>query len=111
MDNKELIIYICNSGYGYDAMDAARNAGAGGGTILHGRSSVTSEHKTFFGVTIHPEKDVLFIVCLKEQKQAIMNAINNQYGVASEAGGVIFAIDVEDSLGINFNSNKIKTDK
>ena len=106
MGNKELIIYICNSGFGYDAMDVARNAGAGGGTILHGRSSLTSEHKTFFGVTIHPEKDLLLIVCLKEQKQAIMNAINNQYGVTSKAGGVIFAVDVEDSLGINFNGKK-----
>ncbi|MCK9493030.1 MAG: hypothetical protein M0Q00_01535 [Acholeplasmataceae bacterium] len=110
MDKKELIIYICNSGYAYDAMDVARNAGAGGGTILHGRSSLTAEHKTFFGVTIHPEKDLLFIVCLKEQKQAIMNAINTQYGVTSKAGGVIFSMDIEDSIGINFN-NQIKTDK
>lgn len=108
MENKELIVYICNHGYGYAAMDAARIAGAGGGTILHGRSSLTSEHRTFFGVTIHPEKDLLFIVCLQNQKEAIMKAINEQYGATSEARGVIFAIDVADSIGINFDSSNLK---
>ena len=37
-----------------------------------------------------------------------MKAINEQYGATSEARGVIFAIDVADSIGINFDSSNLK---
>ncbi len=111
MENKELVVCILNSGFGYIAMDAARTAGAGGGTVLHGRSSLSKEDKSFFGVTIHPEKDLLMIVCLKSQKDGIMKAINDEYGATSKANGVIFAIDVADCLGLNFDSENLKQTK
>ncbi|HRY77567.1 MAG TPA: hypothetical protein P5154_02255 [Candidatus Izemoplasmatales bacterium] len=71
----EAILYVCNHGYAYEAMVEARKAGARGGTIIHGRSSISTEKEKFFGITIHPEKDLLLIVCLEEQKQVLMQAV------------------------------------
>ena len=60
-NKKSLIMYICNHGFAYDAMHEARMAGAKGGTILHGKTSVPEEKQKFFGITLNPEKDVLLI--------------------------------------------------
>ncbi|MFA5419963.1 MAG: hypothetical protein WC341_16035 [Bacteroidales bacterium] len=101
--NKEVIVYICNHGFAYDAMVEARKAGARGGTIMHGRSSVSTDKEKFFGITIHPEKDVLMIVCLEEQKTALMTAITAKYGVATEARGICFSMKVDETLGFSFD--------
>lgn len=104
-----LILFICNHGFAYDAMGEARKAGARGGTIIHGRSSVSQEKQKFFGITIHPEKDILMLVCLEEQKQILMKALTSKYGISSEARGLCFAMKVEDSIGFSFEP--LKTEK
>lgn len=103
-----VILFVCNHGYAYEAMAEARKAGARGGTIIHGRSSISQEKQKFFGITIHPEKDILMIVCLEEQKQTLMKAITSKYGVSTDARGLCFAIKVEDSIGFSFDPLEIK---
>ena len=49
-----VILFVCNHGYAYEAMAEARKAGARGGTIIHGRSSISQEKQKFFGITIQP---------------------------------------------------------
>ncbi|MBN3490413.1 hypothetical protein JV173_02675 [Acholeplasma equirhinis] len=98
-----LIVYIANHGFAYDAMKAARKAGARGGTILHGRSSLSTEKAKFFGITLHPEKDVLLVVCKDEQRDTLMQAITDQYGINSEAQGLCFSLKVTDSIGFSFD--------
>ena len=103
MMGKHLVVYICNNGYSTKAMDEARKAGARGGTILHGRSSLDASHQTFFGITIHPEKDVLFIITNDIEKDAIIHAIHEHYGVKTEARGVLFTLEVDKTVGIDLN--------
>lgn len=98
----EAILYVCNHGFAYEAMAEARKAGARGGTIIHGRSSISTEKEKFFGITIHPEKDVLIVVCLEEQKQTLMKAMTEKYGVTSDAKGLCFSIPVSDAIGFSF---------
>ncbi|NMA05301.1 MAG: P-II family nitrogen regulator [Acholeplasmataceae bacterium] len=102
---KELIIYTCLTGFAYDAMEEARKAGARGGTILHGRSSIKEDKKSILGLRLSTEKDCLLIVSLAEDKHKIMNAINAKYGLKSEARGLLFSMKVDDTLGMNFHSN------
>lgn len=98
---KHLVVYICNNGYATKAMDEARKAGARGGTILHGRSSLDASHQTFFGITIHPEKDVLLIITDDLEKDSIIEAINQNYGVTTDARGVLFTLEVDKTVGID----------
>src|SRR5690606_22813335 len=99
---QSLILYIANHGFAYDAMKAARKAGARGGTILHGRSSLSTEKAKFFGITLHPEKDILIIVCKDDQRDQLMQAITADYGIHSEAQGLCFSLKVTDSIGFSF---------
>ncbi len=109
--NKEVILFVCNHGFAYDAMTEARKAGARGGTIIHGRSSISTEKEKFFGITLHPEKDILMIVCLEEQKEVLMKVITSKYGVTTEARGLCFSIKVEDSIGFSFDPIPFPTEK
>ena len=105
---QSVILFVCNHGYAYEAMAEARKAGARGGTIIHGRSSISQEKQKFFGITIHPEKDILMIVCLETQKQTLMKAITSKYGVSTDARGLCFAMKVEDSIGFSFDPIETK---
>lgn len=103
MENKyELIVTICNHGYSEEIMESAKQAGAKGGTIMHGRSTAINETKKFFGITIHPEKDMLLIVTTEIKKTDIMKAIATNHGVATEAHALCFSVPVDDLIGFNF---------
>ena len=47
----ELIVCIVNAGFSQNVMDAARAAGARGGTIIRGRGSANPEAEEFFNIT------------------------------------------------------------
>lgn len=104
MESKQSVIYyICNNGFAEAAMAEARKAGARGGTIIHGRSLIARQKEKFLGITIHPEKDILMIVCLNEQTDKLMQAIMKSFGNASEAKGLCFSLDIDESLGFSFD--------
>ena len=48
----ELIMVIMNEGYSDTVMDAARSAGAGGGTVLHAKGTGRARAQKFFGVSL-----------------------------------------------------------
>ena len=77
----ELIIAIANYGYTTKVMEAARTGGATGGTVLHGKGVGMKRAEQFLGVSLVSEKEVIFIVSKKEEKNAIMNAIMEKTGI------------------------------
>ncbi|MFA5693481.1 MAG: hypothetical protein WC907_07680 [Acholeplasmataceae bacterium] len=99
--NQSLIVYISDYGYAYEAMKEAKNAGAKGGTILHGKSSLSSEKSKFFGIKLHTEKDMLLIVCTDTEKDNIMSALIKKYGITTKARGLCFSLKISDSNGFN----------
>ena len=55
----ELIMVIMNEGYSDTVMDAARSAGAGGGTVLHAKGTGKARAEKFFGVSFG--KDAMLV--------------------------------------------------
>ncbi|MBQ2698663.1 MAG: P-II family nitrogen regulator [Firmicutes bacterium] len=96
----ELLVAIANQGYSQQIMDAARKHRAGGGTVIHARGTGTELADTFMGVTLVPEKEMVFIVTRKEQKNAIMSSIMQEVGIDSEAGTIVFSLPVTDTAGM-----------
>lgn len=96
----ELIIAIVNRGHVDDVMDAARSAGAMGGTVLHAKGTNPSGENRFFGMSIADEKDMVMILTAANQKTAIMRAIMDQAGVQSPAHTVMFTLPVESVAGL-----------
>lgn len=98
----ELIITISNEGFVDEIMATAKKAGARGGTIVHGRGTVTEEAIKFFGLTIHPDKDILLIVTKTENKNDIMLAISTEHGVDKKPRAVCFSLPIIDVRGFSF---------
>jgi len=96
----DLIITIVNRGFDDVVMDAARSAGATGGTVLNARGAGVHEAEKFFGISIQPEKDLILILAKREEKKQIMHAIRNEVGLNKEGRGLSFSMPVEDVCGI-----------
>lgn len=97
---QELLVTICNQGYNEMVMDAARSAGAYGGTVIHARGTGQRNAEKFLGITLASEKDIVFIVTATENKNRIMEAIMKQAGMESKARAIVFSLPVEDTAGM-----------
>ena len=96
----ELIIVIANQGNIELVMDAARGAGAYGGTVIHARGTGMEIAEKFMGVSIAAEKEMIFIVAKTEQKNGIMKAIMEKAGADSKAKSIVFSLPVADTAGL-----------
>ena len=100
--DKELLIAICNQGHTETVMNAARAAGAGGGTIVHARGTGMKKTEQFLGVTLASEKEIVYIVAKTKIKNDIMQSIMKNAGTKTEAKTIVFSLPVTDTLGIKF---------
>jgi nitrogen regulatory protein PII len=91
----ELILCIVNAGYSQNVMDAARQAGARGGTILRGRGSANPEAEEFFNITIQPDKEVVLILVSASIKDDVLKAVYKNSGLSTEGQGIAFSLPVE----------------
>ena len=95
----ELILVISNQGATDQVMDAARSAGARGGTVIHGLGTGSKNAEKFYKVSIASEKEVILIVSAAEQKAAIMKAILEKAGPDTKAGAITFSLPVSEIAG------------
>lgn len=96
----ELIVVILNEGCGDAVMDAARSAGATGGTIFHAKGTGQQRAQPFFGVSLAEEKDMIYILASTGKKSGIMRAISSQCGPGTQAGAICFSLPVSEVAGI-----------
>ena len=96
----ELLVTIANQGHTELIMDAARKVHAAGGTVIHAKGTGTHLAQKFMGVTLVPEKEMIFIVVRKTQKNAIMKAIMEKAGTKTPAGGISFSLPVTSTAGL-----------
>ncbi len=99
-----LIMAIVNKGNVDDVMDSAREVGASGGTVVKAKGTGTEIAK-FFGINICEEKEIIHIVAKREKRDDIMRAIMAKAGKDTEAQGVVFALPVEEVVGIKSFEN------
>jgi len=96
----ELIVVIAQQGYTELIMDAARGAGAYGGTVIHAKGTGMEAAEKFMGISLASEKEIIFIVTKTEGKDAIMQAIIEQAGPKSKAKAITFSLPVTDTAGL-----------
>ena len=104
----ELLVVVSNQGHNDLVMDAARGAGAYGGTVIHARGTGMNQAELFFGVSLAPEKDLTFIVTKKNQRNAIMSAIMKDAGMETPAQSIVFSLPVTDAVGLNTGDEDTK---
>lgn len=96
----ELIVVIANQGYMERIMDAARKVHAAGGTMIHAKGTGGKHAEKFLGMTLVPEKEMVFIVARSNAKNVIMQSIMKEAGVGTEAGAIVFSLPVTDTAGM-----------
>ena len=83
-------------------LDAARMAGATGATVLNqARGEGLKKPKTFFGLNLETQRDMLLFLVEEHLSRQILE----QIGVVGEfeeqpGSGIAFQIDVEDAVGV-----------
>ena len=91
-----LILVTVNQGFTETVMDTARKAGARGGTIIRARWTGDESFAQSRGITtLQAEKELIFIVVATEIRSKVMEAINREHGLESEAGAMVSAIGIE----------------
>ena len=98
--DRELIVIISNQGYNEMVMDAAREAGAYGGTILTARGTGMERAEKFLGISLASEKDMIFIVARTKQRDAIMQKVMFKAGMETPAKAIAFSLPVADTAGL-----------
>lgn len=96
----ELLLVILNQSYMDDVMNAARSAGAFGGTVLHAKGTGAKYAEKFFGVSLANEKEVILIAARSSEKNAIMRAIMEQTGPQTPAGAITFSLPISSVAGL-----------
>ena len=99
-DNHEVIFVIVNSGFAEEAMDVAREQGVRGGTIMNARGVAREDEATFFGITLHAEKEILMMVVEKDIRDNVLNALYTRMGMGKKAQGIAFSLPVSNVAGL-----------
>ena len=96
----ELLVVIANQGYTDLIMDAARQANASGGTVIHAKGTGAEKAEKFLGVSIAAEKEMIFMVVKREDKNNIMRAIMEHAGLDTKAKSIVFSLPVTETAGM-----------
>ena len=96
----DLIVTIVKRGWSQRIVEAARKAGAEGGTIIRGRGTGIHEQKKLIGITIEPEKEIILTLIAKEKTEQVLNAIIEAGELKKPATGITFVLDVAQVAGI-----------
>ncbi|HIW56764.1 MAG TPA: transposase [Firmicutes bacterium] len=96
-----LIVVMVNQGYSENVMEAAREAGAGGGTVVPSRRIGNEQAVGFWGMSIQDESDMVLIVADSENKLDIMQNIGKKCGVHSEAKGILISLPIDGVIGFD----------
>lgn len=98
----KLIIGFVEDDKSDDVMAAAREAGATGATVInHARGEGLQQTKTFFGLSLETQRDMLLFLVEEHLSRKILEkiAVVGEFD-SKPGGGIAFQIDVEDAVGV-----------
>ena len=98
----KLIIAFVDSKQTDDILEAARERGATGSTVISQARGEGLEHaKTFLGLSLENPKDVLLLLVEQHLARKILETIS-EVGHLDQTNqeGIAFQIDVEDAVGV-----------
>ena len=97
----EVICCIVNAGFSDDVMDAAREFGARGGTVIRARGTASPEAERLFNIAIQPEKEMVLILVESKIKDDILHALYKAVGLKTPGPGIAFSMPVESVVGLS----------
>lgn len=105
----EVIFCIVNEGFSEAVMDAARLAGATGGTITRSRGTANAEVEKLFGITVSSQKEIVIMLIDAAKRNDILHALYTAVGLGTPGQGIAFALPVDEAVGV-FKPDDSKAD-
>jgi nitrogen regulatory protein PII len=81
-------------------VDAAKTAGATGATIIPARGTGIREAKTFFGLTLEAQTDVVMFLLEEQLVETVMKAIHEAGQFKKPGTGIAFVLSVDQVAGL-----------
>ena len=105
----KLIIALVDDTKTNTIMDAARQAGTTDATVLSQvRGEGIEEAKTFFGLNLESQRDMLLFLVEEHLSRHILETIADMGGFEKKPGaGIAFQLDVEDAVGVSGQIRKL----
>ncbi len=105
----KLIIALVEDDKTDSIMKAAREAGATGATVInHARGEGLKQSKTFFGLSLETQRDMLLFLVEEHMSRKILEKIAEVGEFDSKPGkGIAFQIDVEDAMGVTHQMQQL----
>jgi nitrogen regulatory protein P-II 1 len=100
MEGYKLIAAILPKGTTGKVIDAAKEAGAEGGTILLARGTGVHEANRFLGISVRSERELLLIVVESERVREVLDAVVRAGRLDEPARGIAFVLSVDEVTGI-----------
>lgn len=97
--SKNLIVTIVKKGWSEKVIQASREAGATGGTVLMGRGTGIHETQSLFGLPIEPEKEIILTVVEVAQTDQILSAIEEAAELHNPGMGIAFVLNIDKIAG------------
>ncbi|HEY5790341.1 MAG TPA: P-II family nitrogen regulator [Gammaproteobacteria bacterium] len=107
----KLIIALVEDDKTNKVLDAARAAGATGATVINqARGEGVLQAKTFFGLSLETQRDVLLFLVEKHLARDILEKIADVGEFDQKQGtGIAFQVDVEDAVGVTHQIRKLSS--
>jgi nitrogen regulatory protein PII len=95
-----VIFVVVDKGRAEEVVEAAEKAGSRGGTIINARGAGIHEVQKFFSFEIEPEKEKVFIVTKREEKDKIVASIKERIKIDEPGNGILYVLDVNEAYGL-----------
>lgn len=105
----KLIIALTQDSITDKIVEAAREKGATGSTVItSARGEGMKSSKTFFGLSLETQRDVVLLLVEEHLSREILETISHAGEFDDNPGtGIAFSIDVDDAVGIAHQVNKL----
>ncbi len=107
----KLIIALVEDSKTNEVVEAARNAGATGSTVINqARGEGIKKSKTFFGLNLETQRDMILLLVEEHMSRTILETIAEVGEFDEKPGtGIAFQVDVEDAVGVTHQIAKLAT--
>lgn len=96
----KIITTIVNRGKAEEVIEAAKDAGSKGGTIVNARGSGVHDTSKLFNMEIEPEKEIVMILSKEDIAENIVSSIRQRLEIDKPGKGIVFVQDVNRAYGI-----------
>jgi nitrogen regulatory protein PII len=105
----KLIIALVEDNVTDAVLEAAREAGAKGSTVINSaRGEGVKKSKTFFGLNLETQRDMVLLLVEEHLARTILEIISDVCKFEEQPGkGIAFQIDVEDAVGVSHQISEL----